>query len=147
MVTPDDDVVDILDGSSSLVCKLAYSSALVKSGQSSEVLLGDSGSIVRANESVGVGGVSDDTNLHSLLGHSIDGGTLSLENFGVGCKEISSLHSGTSGSGANKHTDVSILKSDCGVHGGDNVLHTSVSTILEFHDEALENLLCGRELN
>lgn len=39
---------------------------------------------MRANKSVGVSRVSNNSDLHGLLGNSIDDGTLSLENFSVG---------------------------------------------------------------
>jgi len=41
VVSPDDDVVDIIDGAASLISELTLGSALVKSGKSGEVLLGD----------------------------------------------------------------------------------------------------------
>ena len=41
MVSPDENVVDILDGGASLIRELADGPILIKSGQGTEVLLGD----------------------------------------------------------------------------------------------------------
>ena len=147
MVTPDDDVVDVLNGGTGLVGDLAGSSALIKSGESGEVRLGDRGGVVGADECVGVGRVADNGDLHGLLGDGIDGSTLSLENLGVGLKEIGSFHSGASGSGSDENSDVSILEANHGVGGGDDLLDTGVGTVLKLHDETLEDLLGLGELD
>ena len=112
VVSPDEDVVDIIDSAAGLVSELALGSALVKSDHCGEVLLGDRGGVGRANKSVSVGGVSDNAHLNSLLGNLIDDGTLSLENFSVGLEEISALHSWASGSSTNKNADIGILESN-----------------------------------
>ena len=147
MITPDDDVVNILDGGTSLVGELADSSALIESGEGAEVLLGDGGGVVGADQSVGVGWVSNDGNLDGLLGDLVDGGTLSLENLSVGLEEVGTLHSWASGASTDENADISVLETNKRVGGGDDVLHTSVSAILELHDETLEDLLCGWELD
>lgn len=102
---------------------------------------------MRANQSIRVSGVSNNAHLDCLFSHGIDGGTLSLENFSVGCEEISAFHSWASWSGTNKHANIGILEAHSRVSGGDNVLHAGIGAILKLHDETLENLLRGWKLN
>lgn len=145
VVSPDENVVDFLNGSSSALSDLADSSVLVKSSQSREVSLWDGGSVVRSNEGVGVGGVSNNTDFASLLGNGVHGGTLSLEDLSVSLQEISSLHAGSSGSSTNHHNDISILEAHKGVSGGDDLLDAIVGSVVEFHDKSLESSLSLRE--
>ena len=147
MVAPNDDVIDVLDGGTSLVSQLAHSSALVKSRQGSEILLGDRGCVVGANESVGVGRVADDAHLDSLLGHLIDGATLGLENFGISLKQVRALHAGASWAGTDKHANIGVLEANERINSGNDVLNARVRAILELHDEALEDLLSRRQLD
>lgn len=147
VVSPNDDVLNLLYRSSSLGGKLALSSALVESGEGSEVRLGDRRGEVGSNQSVGVGGVAHDTHLHGLLGDSVDGGSLSLENLGVSLQKIRSLHSGASRSCTDKHCHIAVLEADHWVSGGDDFMDASVSTIVKFHDETLKNLLSLREFD
>merc|ERR1719230_1989554 len=109
VVTPDVDVVHILNSASSTFSDLTDSSVLVESSQSGEVSLRDGGSIVRSDESVGVGWVSNNADLASLLGHSVHSSSLSLEDLGISLKEISSFHTWTSGSSSNHNDNISIL--------------------------------------
>ena len=147
MVSPDDDILNFFDCGSSLGGELALSSALIKSGKGSEVGLGDGGGEVGGDQSVGVSRVTNNAHLHGLLGHLVDGGSLCLENLSVGLEEIRSLHSGSSGSSTDKNGNVDVLKADHGVSRGDDLLDTSVGTIVQLHDETLENLLSLRELD
>ena len=147
MVAPDCNLLNFLNLSASPLSKLADSSALVKSGKSAEVLLRDRRSIVRCDEGVGVGGVSNNSDLHGLLGNLIDSLTLSLENLGISSKEISTLHARASGASADKHGNISILESNKRVSSSDDRVNVGVSAIVEFHDETLEDLLGSWELN
>ena len=147
VVTPDDDVSDIFDRGTSLVGELADSSALIESRQRGEVLLGDGGSVVRADQRVGVGWVANDADLDRLLGNFVNGGTLGLENLGVRGKQIRSLHAWASWLGSDENADIGVLETNERVRRRDDVLHASVGAILELHDEALENLLGGWQLN
>jgi hypothetical protein len=145
VVSPNVEVDNILNSSSSALSNLADSSVLIESSQSGEVSLGDGRGVLRSDESVGVGRVSNNTDLASLLGNSVHSGSLSLEDLGVGLEEISSFHSGTSGSSTDHDDDISILESDKRISGGDDAVNAIVSSIIEFHDESLENLLSSRE--
>lgn len=145
VVTPDVNVVDFLNGSSGALSNLADSSVLVKSSQSREVSLWDGGSVVRGNEGVGVGGVSNNTDFASLLGNGVHGGTLSLEDLSVSLEEISSLHTGSSRSGTNHHNDIGVLETNKGVSGGNDLVDAIVGSIVEFHHESLESSFSLRE--
>ena len=147
VIAPDVDVIDRLDGGARLVSQLADGSALVKAGQRAEVLLGDGGRIVRADEGIGVSWVADDAHLYRLLGHFVDGGTLRLENLGVCLKQVRAFHAGATWARTDQHTDVGVLEAYHRVSGRDYVLHAGVRAILELHDQALENLLGRRQLN
>lgn len=102
---------------------------------------------MRANQSVGVGGVSNNTDLDSLLGDGINCGTLSLENFGIGLEKVRTFHSWASWSSTDKNGDIGILEANHGVSGGDDISNAGVGTILKFHGETLENFLGLRKFN
>ena len=147
MISPNKDIVDVLNGNILSLSNDADGTALIEAGQGSEVLLGDARGKVGSNESVSVGGVADDTDLHSLFGDLVKGLTLSLENLGVGRKKISTFHTRTTGSGTNEDSNINILETNESVGGGDNLVDEGVGTIVEFHDETLEDFLSGGELN
>ena len=102
---------------------------------------------MRADKGVGVGRVSNDANLHSLLGDLVDGSTLSLENLCVRLKQVSSLHAGASWSCANKNSNISVLKTNHRVSRRNNLLHASVGAIVQLHHKALKDFLSLGELN
>lgn len=145
MVSPNVNIVDFLNSGSSALSNLADSSVLIESSQSREVSLWDRGSVVRSDESVGVSGVSDNADLAGLLGNSVHGSSLSLEDLGVGLEEISSFHTGTSGSGTDHDDDIGILEGDEGISGGDDAVDAVISSVVELHDESLEDLLSSGE--
>lgn len=147
MISPNKDIVDILNGNILSLSNDTDGTALVEAGQGSEVLLGDAGGKLGGNKSVGVGGVTDDTDFHGLLGDLVKGLTLSLEDLGVGGEEITTFHTGTTGSSADEDSNVNILEADESVSGGNNLVDEGVSTIVEFHDETLENFLSSGELD
>ena len=137
MISPDDDFVNLVDGGTNLFTENALSTTLIEASQSSEVLLGDRGGKVGGNECVGVGGVSNNANFHGLLGNLVKGFSLSLENFGISSEEITTLHSGATGTGTNKDSNIDVLEAEERVSGGNNLVNEGVSTIVEFHNESL----------
>ena len=68
VVPPNVDILDILNWHFLAFCNNALSTALIKTRQSSEVLLGDAWSKVRCNKCIGIGGIAHNTDLDSLLG-------------------------------------------------------------------------------
>lgn len=115
---------------------------MIQSSEGGEVLLWDRWGIGRGDEGVGVGWVSNNANLDSLLGDLIESGSLSLEDLGIGLKKISSLHSWSSWSCAHKDCDVSILESNQRIGGRDDGVNTGVSSVHQFHAKSLESSLC-----
>jgi hypothetical protein len=65
---------------------------------------------VRSYESVGVGGVADNEDLHILLGELVEGLALSLEDLGILVQEIFALHAGATGLGTDEYSDISLSK-------------------------------------
>ena len=108
VVSPNNHILDVLNGCLQFFTQLRESAVLIEAGQGSEILLGDGRSIVRGNESVGVGGVADNEDLHILLRELVEGLALSLENLGVLVQEIFALHAGASGLGTDEHSDISL---------------------------------------
>lgn len=111
MVSPDNDILNILNTATSLAGNLTNGSSLIKSGHSGKVLFWNRWSISGGNESVGVSWVSNNANLDSLLSNLVEGSTLSLENFSIGLQKIGSLHSWTSWSSTNHKADIDVLES------------------------------------
>lgn len=146
VVTPDDHILDVFNGNGELVTELGESAVLIKSSQSSEVLLGDGGSIVRSDQSIGVGGVSDNQNLDILASELIEGLTLSLEDLGISGKQIFALHAGASWLSTDENGDISLSESLFDLCGGDDLRNQGESTILKFKDKTLENIFSRWEL-
>lgn len=134
VVAPDSHVSDLVDMATSLFSKLAYSSALIKSGKGRELRLGDRGGVVGADKCVGVSRVTDNNDLDALLGDLVDGLALGLENLGVSLKQIRALHAGTSGPGTNKNGNISIFEANKRISSGNNLLNARVSAVVELHD-------------
>jgi len=147
MVAPDIDVANRFNWAFLAISNDGLSSALVKTCECGEILLWNAGSIVGSDEGVGVCGVSDDTNLYSLLGNFVKSFTLSLKDLSVGSEEITTLHTWTTGSGTDKDSNVAILETNHGINTRDDLMNCTVSTVIKLHDESLENFLCSWELD
>ena len=146
VVSPNDNVVNVVDVSAHLVGKLAVGAVLIEAGESGEVRLRDRGSVVGADECVGVCWVANNSDLDSLLRNLVDGFTLRLEDLRVGGEEISTFHSWSSWSGTDHDDDVGVLECNESIGCWDDVSDAWVCTVLQFHDEALEDFLCRGQL-
>ena len=145
VVPPNVDILDILNWHFLAFCNNALSTALIKTRQSSEVLLGDAWSKVRCNKCIGVGGIAYNTDLNSLLRDLVKSLALSLENLSVGAEEITTFHAGTTRFGTHEHRNINILEADKRVSGADDLVNEGISTVVELHDEAFEDFLsCGQ---
>ena len=99
---------------------------------------------MRCNECVGIGGIANNTDLDRLLGDLVKSLALSLENFSIGAQEITTFHAGTTRFGTHKHRNINVLEADKRVSGADDLVNKGISTVVELHDEALEDFLsCG----
>jgi len=72
---------------------------------------------------------------------------LGFKDLGVGLEEVFSLHAWTSWSGADKDCNVDILEAIVDVVTWLNVRDTSISRVVELHDEPLQEFLSLRELD
>lgn len=145
VVSPNVDILDILNWHFLAFCNNALSTALIKTRQSSEILLGDAWGKVRCNKCICIGRITNNTDLDSLLGDLVKSLTLSLENLSVGAEEITTLHAGTTRFGTHEHRDINVLEADKRVSGPNDLVNEGIGTVVELHDEALENFLsCGQ---
>mmetsp|Transcript_12623 Transcript_12623/g.17426 ORF Transcript_12623/g.17426 Transcript_12623/m.17426 type:complete len:221 (-) Transcript_12623:45-707(-) len=147
MVTPNDNVVNVLNSSTSSFGNLANGSALIESGQGVEVSLGDGRSVVGSDKGVGVSGVSDNENLDALLGNLIEGSTLSLENLGICTKEILAFHTRATGSSTDENSSITVLETNHWVSGRNDLVNKRISTIHELHAQTLERTFSLRKFN
>jgi hypothetical protein len=138
VVSPNNDIFNILNTASSFTCNLTNGSCLIETGHGGKVLLWNRWGISRGNESVGVCWVSNNADLDSLLGNLVEGSTLSLENFSIGLQKIGSLHSWTSWSSTNHKADINVLESNQWVSSWNNLFNAAVSAITELHAETLK---------
>lgn len=140
VVAPDDHILDVFNGNAELVAELRKSAVLIESSQGSEVLLGDGRSIVRSDQGIGVGGVSDNENLDILASVFIEGLTLSLEDLGIGSEQIFALHAGSSWLSTDENSDISLSESLFNLCGGNDLRHKGECTVLKLKNEALEEI-------
>ena len=145
MVSPNNHILDVLHGRLQFFTQLRESAVLIQAGQGGKVLLGDGRSVVRGYESVGVGGVADNEDLHILLGELVEGLTLSLEDFGILVQEIFALHAGATGLGTDEYSDISLSESLLNLGCGNDTSDKGEGTILELEDETLKESLGSRK--
>ena len=147
VVTPDGDLLDGGDIGSGLGNELRKSTVVVKTSHGGEVLTGNIGGVRGGDQTVGVGGVSDDNNLDRLLGGSVKSLTLTGEDGTVVLHEVGTLHAGSTRLGSNKEGIVSILKTLMEVRGHLDSLEKGESAVIELHGNSLERVESMGKLN
>lgn len=147
VIAPDDQVVDVFNSALRFVSNLGESSVLVKSSQSGEVSLGQGRSVVGGDQGVCVCGVSDNENLHSLLGNLVESFSLSLEDGSICGQEIFSLHAGTSGSSSDQHGGIAILEAGLRAGVALDVGEEGESSVSKLHSESLQGSFGLRKLD
>ena len=115
VVAPDDNVLNLLIIDVDFLSDLGDGSVMVESSQSSEVFGVDSGGVFRKDQSVGISGVTDDTDLDVLSSELVEVLALILEDLGIGSEEVLSLHALGPGLGPAHNGVVHILEGDGGV--------------------------------
>jgi len=133
VVTPNAELLNIGGLAVELFSNLGESTIVVKSSHSVEVLLRKVLGIVRSNETVGVGWVTDDQGLAVSSGVVIDGLSSVNENLSVVLEKITSLHSWTSWLGTNEHVVVGVLETNSRVASADNSMEKRESAVIELH--------------
>ena len=141
MVAPDDDVLDLFNLCASLARDLGEGPCLVEPGHGSEVLAGDRGCVSRGDHGVGVGRVADDADLDGLLRELVEGGTLSLEDLGVGLEEVGSFHAGAAGSSSDEQGDVDVGEGLLGAGAGHDRVDAGVGAVHQLHGKTLQRAL------
>jgi hypothetical protein len=146
VVSPNNHILDVLNRCLQFFTQLRECAVLIQAGQGGEILLGDGRSVVRSNESVSVGGVTDNEDLHILLCKLVEGLTLSLEDLGVFVQEIFALHAGASGLGTNEYSDISLTEGLLNLGCGNDTSDKGECTILELEDKTLKESFGSRKL-
>ena len=147
VVTPDDDVLDLVGGDAALGADHAHHAIVVEAGHGGEVLPGDLGGEMAHDESVGVGGVTDNEDLE--VGGSLGVGGLAhgLEDTDVLLHQILTLHTGLAGESAEKDGGVSARETNFGVVGLDDLSDEGEVGVVKFHVDAFHGLLGERKVD
>jgi hypothetical protein len=146
VVSPNNHILDVLNRRLQFFTQLRECAVLIQAGQGGEVFLGDGRSVVRSNESVSVGRVTHNENLHILLRELVEGLTLSLEDLGVLVQEIFALHAGASWLGTDEHSNISLSEGLFNLSCGNDTCDKGECTILELEDKTLKESFGSRKL-
>jgi hypothetical protein len=146
VVTPDGELRNVIDVATSLGRERSEGAVVVKTSHGSEVISGDRRGVALGDHGVGVGGVSDNGNLDALLGALVQSLTLDREDLGVTHKEITALHTLGAGLGTDEKGSIDINEGLNGVIKGVDTAEERISTILKLHNDTLQSLLSGREI-
>jgi hypothetical protein len=140
VVAPDSKLLDIGDFGVGLKSKLGKGAVVIKTGHSSEILSWNAWSVVLANQSVGVGWVSDDDGLGSALSMVVDSLAGVDEDLAVILEEVTTFHTGSTGLSANEEVVVNFFKGDLEITGDDNVVEKWEGTVVELGLDTLEGV-------
>jgi len=146
VVTPDGHLLDVSNLDASLEGKLGQSSVVVETGHGSEVLSGNTGSVVLADHGVGVGRVTNDDGLDITLSIVVDGLTSVDEDLAVVLEEVSTFHTWTTGLGTDEEVVVNILEGNAKVGGNDDVVEEGEGAVVQFSHDTFEDLLLEGEI-
>lgn len=138
VVTPDGELLDIIDMSVSFMGKLVEGSVVVQSGHGSEVLLWDVLGIVGSDQAVGVGWVTDNDDLDVSVGVVVDGSTSIDEDLSVVLEEVTSFHTWSSWLSTDEQSVVSVLETFAVLVSADNAVQKWEGAVIEFHGNTIE---------
>ncbi len=131
MVSPNNDVLHILDSHFDSVSHLGESSVLVESSESGKVLLRYGGSVVRSDQGIGVSGVANNKDLNGLFSNSVDSLSLGFEDLSVVIEEVFAFHAWTSWLSTDKDCHVSVCECLFCVGSWDQLVEKGESAVLE----------------
>ena len=140
VVAPDGDVGDVLDQHAGLLGELRLGPVLVEAGHGEPAVGGDVGGVAAGDEAVGVAGVADDEDADVLRRVVVDGLTLGAEDAAVDLEQVTALHAGLAGDGADEQRPAGAVERLGERAGGDDALEQGIRLVLELHDQALERL-------
>lgn len=141
MVAPDCELLNVSDFRVGLECELSKGTIVIKTGHGSKVLSGDAGSIVLADQSVGVGWVSDNNSLSSALSVVVDRLASINEDLTVVLKEVGTFHARSTWLGTNEEVEVNIFEGNLEVTGDDNVVKKGEGTVVKLGLDTLKSVL------
>ena len=141
MVSPNGQLLDVSHLAACLESQLGECSVVVQSCHGSEVLSGDSWSVVGTDQAVGVSWVSDNDGLNVVLSIVVNGFSDINEDLTVVLEQVSSLHPLSSGLGSNEEGVVDFLEGNIEIGGDDNIIEEWECTVVEFSLYSLEDLL------
>jgi hypothetical protein len=104
VISPNDDILDILHSFFQLFCDLCNRSILIQSGQSGEILLWNISGIEGSDQCICVGRVSDHCDFTVGFCEIGDGFSLGFEDSAVCAEEILAFHTRAAGTSANKQS-------------------------------------------
>jgi len=119
---------------------------VVKSGHGSEVLSWNAGSVVLADQSIGVSWVSDDDGLCSALSIIVDSLASVDEDLAVIFEEVTTFHTRSTGLGTNEEVVINFFEGYLEVTGDDDVVEKREGTIVELRLDTLEGVLSVGEI-
>ena len=141
MVAPDGHLLDISDLGVGLESELGKGTVVIETGHGGERGGREIGSIVLADESVGVGRVADNNGLGITSAVVIDGLANIDEDSAVVLEQITALHTRATGLGTNEEVVVDILEGGRKIAGDDDFVKERESTIVELSLNTAEDLL------
>lgn len=121
-------------------------SVLVESGHGGESALGQIGRVLRSDERVGVGGVSNDANLDLARRILVQRLALSGEDGAVLSEQILALHARSARLGSDEQRDVDVSERRLVVGGSDDRREDRVGAVLQLHDDSLDRVAHLRDI-
>ena len=146
VVAPDRHLRDVGDLRAGLGRELRDRAVVVEAGQRGEALARDVGGVGHRDEGVGVGRVAGDADAHVVGGDRVEGLALRGEDRAVGREQVAALHAGAARAGADEQGEVDAVEDLLGVRADLDAGEVRERAVVELHDDALERLEGGLDL-
>ena len=141
VVTPNGHLLDISDLGAGLKSELGEGTVVIKAGHGSEGRSGKIGSVVLADQGVGVSGVADDDGLDITRSVVVDSLADINEDSTVVLQQIATLHARSTRLGTNKEVVVDVLEGSGEVTGDDDLIEEGEGAVMELSLDTTEDLL------
>ena len=146
VVTPDSHFLDVGHLGAGLEGELSEGTVVIKTGHGGERRGREIRSIVLADQSVSVGGVSDHNALDITSAVVVDSLADIDEDGAVVLEKITALHTGATRLGTDQEVVVNILESGGKIAGNHDLVEKGESAIMELSLDTTENLLLERKI-
>ena len=147
MVAPDGDVGHLRDLDAGLGGKLGGGPVFVQASHGEPALAGNVGGIVHGDQAIGVAGVPDHQHADVGSGVLLYCPALSGKDLAVDAEQVSPLHPGLAGNASHEQGPVGSPEAFVEVTGGADVLEKRKGAVVQFHDDSLESLHAGLDLD